>query len=140
MIKNIKFYEGKSNENEERIDKIFKDTFKESFDNVKSFASAINNSGEENNKKSVVNDIIEKSGDVILNITDINTARKSINRIKLSEENRQKQLIYWKKLKNIKLLLNNIESLLKENIEFKAIIISQKIDKNNDSFITQVIY
>lgn len=138
--KNIKFYEGKSNENEERIDKIFKDTFKESFDNVKSFASAINNSGEENNKKSVVNDIIEKSGDVILNITDINTARKSINRIKLSEENRQKQLIYWKKLKNIKLLLNNIESLLKENIEFKAIIISQKIDKNNDSFFTKVIY
>ena len=141
--KNIKFYEGKSTESEEKIDKIKKDTLKESLDNVKSIAGAINNSGEENNRKSIVNDIIEKGGDAIMNIADINTARKTIDRIKLSEKNRQQQLIYWKKLKNIKSLLINIENILKENIEFKAIIISQKIDKNNknnDSFITKVIY
>ena len=138
--KNIKYYEGKFTESEEKIDKIKKDTLKESLDNVKSIAGAINNSGEENNKKSIVNDIIEKGGDVIMNIADIHTARNTINRVKLSEEKRQQQLIYWKKLKNIKSLLNNIESILKENIEFKAIIISQKIDKNNDSFITKVIY
>ena len=138
--KNIKYYEGKSTEGEDKINKIKKDTFKESLDNAKSIVGAINNSGEENNKKSIVNDIIEKGGDVIMNIADIHTARNTINRVKLSEEKRQQQLIYWKKLKNIKSLLNNIESILKENIEFKAIIISQKIDKNNDSFITKVIY
>ena len=141
--KNIKFYEGKSTESEEKIDKIKKDTLKESLDNVKSIAGAINNSGEENNRKSIVNDIIEKGGDAIMNIANINTTIKTIDRIKLSEENRQQQLIYWKKLKNIKSLLNNIENILKENIEFKAIIISQKIDKNNknnDSFIIKVIY
>ena len=138
--KNIKYYEGKSTEGEDKINKIKKDTFKESLDNAKSIVGAINNSGEENNKKSIVNDIIEKGGDVIMNIADIHTARNTINRVKLSEEKRQQQLIYWKKLKNIKSLLNKIESILKENIEFKAIIISQKIDKNNDSFITKVIY
>ena len=138
--KNIKYYEGKSTEGEDKINKIKKDTFKESLDNAKSIVGAINNSGEENNKKSIVNDIIEKGGDVIMNIADIHTARNTINRVKLSEEKRQQQLVYWKKLKNIKSLLNNIESILKENIEFKAIIISQKIDKNNDSFITKVIY
>ena len=138
--KNIKYYEGKFTESKEKIDKINKDTLKESLDNAKSIAGAINNSGEENNKKSIVNDIIEKGGDVIMNIADIHTARNTINRVKLSEEKRQQQLVYWKKLKNIKSLLNNIESILKENIEFKAIIISQKIDKNNDSFITKVIY
>ena len=142
--KNIKFYEGKSTESEEKIDKIKKDNLKESLDNVKSIAGAINNNiGEENNRKSIVNDIIEKGGDAIMNIANINTTIKTIDRIKLSEENRQQQLIYWKKLKNIKSLLNNIEKILKENIEFKAIIISQKIDKNNknnDSFIIKVIY
>ena len=141
--KNIKFYEGKSTESEEKIDKIKKGNIKESLDNVKSIAGAINNSGEENNRKSIVNDIIEKGGDAIMNIANINTTIKTIDRIKLSEKNRQQQLIYWKKLKNIKSLLNNIEKILKENIEFKAIIISQKIDKNNknnDSFIIKVIY
>ena len=138
--KNIKFYEGKSGENAEKINKINEGTFKELVDNGKSIARVISNNGEENNKKSIINDIIEKGGDVIMNIEDIHTARKTINRIKLSEEKRQQQLIYWKKLKNTKLLLNNIESILKEKIEFKGIIISQKIDKNNDSFITKVVY
>ena len=142
--KNIKFYERKSTENKEKINKMNKikeDSLKKSFTNITSLAVAINNDiGEENNRKSIVNNIIEKGGDTIMNISDINTAGEKINSINLSEENIQQQLIYWKKLKNIKLLLNNIENILKENIEFKAIIISQKIDKNNDSFITKVIY
>ena len=139
--KNIKFYEGKSTESEKEIKKMKEDNLHKSIDSIISIAGVINNNvGEENNKKKITNEDIVKGGDAVKNIADIYTNEKTIDRIKLNEENRKKQLIYWKKLKNIKLLLNNIENILKENVEFKAIIISQKIDKNNDSFITKIIY
>lgn len=100
----------------------------------KTKTSTGDNTSDDNNKN-LLNKTIEISGE-IANISNILTT--SSNKIKrLSTEEIKKQINYWKKLRNISLLLDKIKNIQSKAECFKGLIITQKFIDNDDTFLVK---
>ena len=87
-----------------------------------------------------ISSAIEATGEIVKTINDI---RISINqRKRLDIRDIKKQLEYWKKLKNIDFLLNEIDNVKKNTKELFCILVSQKFEDNDktiDTFTVKAI-
>ena len=138
----------KLNENkyakEDQINDIENERLKQSIDSAKKIVLTPNNTntGEGNNTKgcnnnNLLNKTLENSGE-IANIYNIyKTSSMKIKR--LSTEEIDKQINYWKKLRNISLLLNKIKDIQNKGECFKGLIITQKFIDNDDTFLVKTI-
>jgi hypothetical protein len=143
--KNINELESKMNENEEKIDEIETESLRESIstinkvldvDNKKNEEKEGDKSGEKQNKKSDVANIVEKGGDIILTAKTVINNNNKKKRLNADEIN--KKIAKWKKLRNIHILLNDIKTEIKNIEKYKGLLIYQKIEGNDDSFTLTV--
>ena len=135
--KSILILEDKSCEYEEKIDKLDEETWNNSIDNVGDILSVDNNGNKDGN---VVSKYAKKGGNAIKTIKSIDSACKKKERLNIRQNERQQVIVKLKKIRNIKLLLKDINDKTKGNDKFKGLLISQKHDKNVDSFTTTVVY
>ena len=81
----------------------------------------------------------------LLNISEelvntYNIIKTSSNKIKrFSTEEIKKQIIYWKKLRNISILLNKIKDIQNKAECFKGLIITQKYIDKDDTFLVKTL-
>ena len=94
------------------------------------------NNTSDGNNNNLLNKTIAISGE-IANISNIlTTASTKIKR--LSTEEIKKQINYWKKLRNISLLLNKIKNIQNKAESFKGLIITQKFVDDDDTFLVKI--
>ena len=85
--------------------------------------------------KNLLNKTLENIGEIANICNELKTSSMKINRINTKEIDTQ--LKYWKKLKNISLLLNKIENIRNKEESFKGLIITQKFIDDDDTFLVK---
>ena len=92
-----------------------------------------NNTNDGNNNNNLLN-ISEEL------VNTYNIIKTSSNKIKrFSTEEIKKQIIYWKKLRNISILLNKIKDIQNKAECFKGLIITQKYIDKDDTFLVKTL-